>query len=340
MKKIFKSALIVAAAALTLAACNKSEIENTLNEEDFYYTFALGSPETKSLLASDENGKFGAWEDGDKIGTAINDAKPGYAYVTTSTSPVTFSIYKSGGLSEGDVVYAYFPQDAAATKATEVGFSIPTAQKQDASSFDFDAMPMVAEGFVVPEEFASSSNNTEIGEINMKNLGSLIDFQVYSTNEDYAKETILSVSLSANKSIAGSFTKNLTSIKNNDESTLVISGNTETAITTSVANAPAIGAKRDAAANIYMVVAPADDVTGTVLVTTSDAKYTFNITAAQQFKRSGSKTFGLNLATCKNRVEEKTVIPVSKTISEILKEMGKSSHIRRSCHGKEQRLRQ
>ena len=99
MKNLFKSMMILAATAMTFAACNKAEVEASQSEEDFYYTFALTSPETRSILASDENGKFGQWENGDQLGTAVNEGKPGYSKVTTSTTPVTFSVYHKGGFS-------------------------------------------------------------------------------------------------------------------------------------------------------------------------------------------------------------------------------------------------
>ena len=304
MKNLFKSMIIIAAAAMTFSACNKTIVEPSQNEEDFYYTFALTSPETRALLASDAKGKFGQWENGDRLGTAIDDAAPGYAYVTTSTTPVTFRIYKKGGLAEGETVYAYYPYNSSAVSVSEIPMSIPAGQNQDESTFDFDAMPMVANGFVVPASYASGNNNTEVGEISLVNLGSVIDFQVFSTNATYAEETILNVKFSASGAIAGDFTKDITAVNTSDENTLAISGFTGTDITTTVANAPAIGASRDEAAHVYMVVAPASSITGTVIVTTNKAVYTYSMATAQTFKRAGLKSFGLNLGTCQNRVAE------------------------------------
>lgn len=296
--------MIIAAVAMTFSACNKTIVESSLNEEDFYYTFALTSPETRALLASDAKGKFGQWENGDRLGTAIDDATPGYAYVTTSTTPVTFRIYKKGGLAGGETVYAYYPYNSSAASVTEIPMSIPAGQNQDENTFDFDAMPMVANGFVVPASYASGNNNTEVGEISLVNLGSVIDFQVFSTNATYAEETILNVKFSASGAIAGGFTKNITAVNTSDENTLVISGFTGKEITTTVANAPAIGASRDEAAHVYMVVAPASSITGSVIVTTNKAVYTYSMATAQTFKRAGLKSFGLNLGTCQNRVAE------------------------------------
>lgn len=325
MKTLFKSMMIIAAAMMTFSACSKTEIENPQSEEDFYYTFVLSNPVTKSILASDENGKFGQWEDGDQLGTAIDDANPGYAYVTTSSTPVTFRIYKKGGLLGGEKVYAYYPYNSTATSVSEIPFEIPAGQNQNGESFDFDAMPMVAEEFVVPDSYASTNNNTEVGEISLVNLGSVIDFQVFSSNETYAAETILSVKFEAATPVAGSFSKDITAVKFNTESTLTISGFTGKEVLTTVANAPAMGADRANAAHVYMVVAPTTNVTGSVIVTTNKAAYTYSLSSAQTFKRAGLKSFGLNLGTCQNRVEEETAIPVtvSSTISEILARMGK-----------------
>ena len=298
MKNLFKSLLIFAAAAMSFSACVKPEVENLPNEEDFYYTFVLGSPETRSILDSDENGKFGKWESGDKLGTIVSDGNPGYSNVKIGT-PVTFSIYKEGGLKVDDVIYAYYPHNSATESKTNVSFMIPESQSQVGDVFDFDAMPMVAEGFVVTE--GSTTNQTPIGEINLLNLGSVIDFQVFSTNSTYAEETILSVKFSASGAIAGGFTKDISAVKANDATTLNISGYTEKDVTTTVTNASTMGATRDAAAHVYMVIAPTTGITGSVVVTTNKAVYTFNMTTAQTFKRAGLKSFGLNLGTCQNR---------------------------------------
>lgn len=303
MKNIFKFAVAIAIAATSFASCNRTEIDNPQNEDDFYYTFILGDPATRSILSSDENGKFGAWEDGDRLGTSIDEAKPGYAYVTIAT-PTTFKIYKKGGLAGGERVYAYYPYNASATSVTEIPFEIPASQNQNGASFDFDAMPMVAEEFVVPASYASTEDNTPIGEISLVNLGSVIDFQVYSSNETYAAETILSVMLEAATPVVGSFSKDITAVKFNTESTLAISGFTGSEVLTTVANAPAIGADRANAAHVYMVVAPTTGVTGSVIVKTNKAEYTYSLSTAQTFKRAGLKSYGLNLGTCQNRVAE------------------------------------
>lgn len=303
MKRSF--VFVFLAAAIAFAACNRVETENLPNEEDFYYTFAINDPETKSILGSDENGKFGKWENGDRLGTAIDIANPGYAYVTIGT-PSTFRIYKKGGLSGGEKVYAYYPYNSAATSVSEIPFEIPTGQNQNGEIFDFDAMPMVAEEFVVPTSYASANDNTEVGEISLINLGSVIDFQVYSSNETYAAETILSVKFEAATPVAGSFNKNITTVKFDTESTLAISGFTEKEVLTTVANAPSIGANRANAAHVYMVVAPTSGVTGSVIVKTNKAEYTYSLSTAQTFKRAGLKSFGLNLGTCQNRVSDET----------------------------------
>lgn len=326
MKNTFKYVLLAAASVLAFSACNKVEEETVIqNEDDFYYTFYLGNPNTKSVLSSDANGKFGAWESTDQVGTFINSANPGYANIDITASPATFKIYKSGGLVVNDKVSVYYPYNSNTTAIDAVNFEIPVSQSQTGSVFDFDAMPMAGESYTVTE--TTTTNQTPIGSIELANLGSVIDFQVFSGNATYAGETIISVKFSASKPIAGSFTKNISGIVNNDENTLTITGYSETDVTTSVDTPAAIGATRDAASHVYMVIAPEKDVTGTVLVTTDKAKYTFSMSSAQAFKRGGLKSFGLNLGTCTNRVEEDTPVPtrVGKTIAEILEAMGKSN---------------
>lgn len=326
-RNILNTSLAIVSMFMALIGCKQEVAESVqANEQDFYYTFALESPETRSILANDEKGKYGDWEEGDKLGTCVNSENVGYSSIVPG-SPVTFKIYRSGGLKEGDVVYAYYPYNNITTSLEEASFEIPVSQKQNGETFDFDAMPMVSEGFEVPADLASETSQTAVsGQISLVNLGSVIDFQVYSSNIAYAEETVLSVDFTANKAIAGAFSKNVKTVAFNDESTLAISGFSETKISTTLDNAPELGTARSDAAHIYMVVAPSTSVTGSVIVTTNKAKYTFNLSTAQTFKRAGLKSFGLNLGACSNRIEEETGVPVivSKTVSEILSEMGQS----------------
>ena len=72
MKKFFKFFAFAAVAAGAITACNKEvEISTPVEEQEYVYTFAIGEDATmtKAVLASDANGQFAQWEDGDQLGS-------------------------------------------------------------------------------------------------------------------------------------------------------------------------------------------------------------------------------------------------------------------------------
>jgi ABC-type transport system involved in cytochrome bd biosynthesis fused ATPase/permease subunit len=63
MKKIMKLFVYVAAAAMTLASCQKNEIDNQVPQE-YEYTFLIGNADTKAVIGNESV----VWEDGDQMG--------------------------------------------------------------------------------------------------------------------------------------------------------------------------------------------------------------------------------------------------------------------------------
>ena len=260
---------------------------------------SIGAPDTKSILSEDARGKFGHWEAGDRLGTAVGaGGAHSYSNIQPGT-PSTFRIYKYGGISAGETVYAYYPYDSGTKSMTEAHLKIPPVQHQAGGSFDFDAMPMAAEGYVVPEGVLASGNFAYLGEMNLMNLGAMIQFQVFSTDSRYASEVISSVTFNAAIPISGAFTKDITAISATDESTLAITGLSSTSVQTSLSEAPSIGTSRESAADVYMVVAPGR-YGGSIVVVTDKASYTYQL-SDRTFRRSGMISFGLDLATCRQR---------------------------------------
>ncbi|MCR5327042.1 MAG: DNA/RNA non-specific endonuclease [Bacteroidales bacterium] len=260
---------------------------------------SIGAPDTKSILSEDARGKFGHWESGDRLGTAVGaGGAHSYSNIQPGT-PSTFRIYKYGGISAGETVYAYYPYDSGTKSMTEAHLKIPPVQHQAGGSFDFDAMPMAAEGYVVPEGVPASGNFAYLGEMNLMNLASLIQFQVFSTDSRYASEVISSVTFNAAIPISGAFTKDITAISATDESTLAITGLSSTSVQTSLSKAPSLGTSRESAADVYMVVAPGR-YGGSIVVVTDKASYTYQL-SDRTFRRSGMLSFGLDLATCRQR---------------------------------------
>ncbi len=324
MKKILRTFAIAAVVAAAFTACNKEiEVTTPVGEQEHVFTFAIGdnSGVTKSILGSDENGRFVQF-DADDTGknTGLGSIAPnaqGYSSVTPAegTNPATFSIYTKG-VALNDKITVWYPYRTTQTDATAVELVIPTEQNHKAgNAFDMKAMPMVTKQITVTQDLvdATSDNNTPIETINFANMGSLLNFKVFSTESSYESEQVMSITFTANSSIGGSFVKNLATIDPDNETTMTIGSFTSgsnTIVTKPFHDAAAIGTSKATALDLYMVVAPGT-YTGTVMVKTNEAEYTYTISSDKTFVRSGIKAFGLDLGTCTNRVAQHIVIPVT-----------------------------
>lgn len=295
MKKSFILLSFAALSAAVLVSCNKEVGSVIENEQPSVQslTFAISdNSETKAVLTEDGGKYFGEWVNGDRLGS-ITTKSNGYSSIDVSKTPVTFKVYSSGGLAEGNTINLWYPYSTTQSNPASVTLSIPTTQKQYGTSLDFSAMPMVAEQITVTAEMVSHTDNTPVAVVGFYNLGSVIDFCIY-TGTNYTAEKVISVSFNAATPIAGDFTKDITTVHASDESTLTISGYMEKSVTTELyANAVA-GTDSDHPLHVYMVVAPGS-YTGTVTVTTNVADYTWTISSAKEFLRSGIRSLGLKL---------------------------------------------
>lgn len=268
-------------------------------------TFKITDGEdTKMTLSETDGKKHGAWESGDFIGFVANNGTvepvvpndSNKAEVDNSTTPPTFTVSPanglSNGLSTGNKLCFWYPYRSNQTNPSAVQLVIPAAQTQDATlGFDFDAMPMVAEPLTVTSAMADVDSYA--GNIQFANLGSVICFKVFSSNATYATEKVTSVSFNAESAIAGHFNFDLAGVDFSNETTLACSGYSARSVTTTLSAPVSIGANKDDAADIYMIVAPGSH-SGTIVVATDAAFYTYTL-PSRDFSRSGLKSFGLDL---------------------------------------------
>ena len=326
MAASFNRLIAAAAVALALASCAKVENEEPASNRAFHgpCQIAIGETPTRALLGSDDRGRFGLWENGDKMGTFVfgSSQTPEHgAGEITPGSPSVFKVYSGSGFNGEETVRAYYPYDKNTTGPDAVSFTIPVLQTQTSSGFDFDAMPLVSGETVISAP--SSDVNTPVGELYFANLGAMAGFRIFSTDSRYASEAIESVKFEASSPLAGSFTANINSMDIFDESTLVISGYSEASVTTTVSPAVSAGSSLESAGYVYMVVAPGT-YSGSIVITTDKAIYRYSLSSSQTFKRSVVRVLGVNLATCSDRtsIGGETPITVTKTMSQIFSGMG------------------
>ena len=294
--KYFAAAVLI---VMALASCSKDLISEDIPAD--IYTFVLSDNDTRSVLAETERGKYGHWEQSDKLGTAVADSKPGYSFVNVG-SPSTFSIYRPGGLNAGETVYVYYPYNPASESINAVKFQIPEGQYQTGTEFDFDAMPMAAAPFIVKESVVSDKY-TMLGDIRLYNLAAMAEFKLYSSNSDYRSEAVTGVRFETDAAVAGAFSKDLATISAEDEGSFEIAVADYNWVETTVISASALGASAEDAFSVYMVLAPGS-YSGRVVVTTTAAEYTYTINTAQQFRRSVIRSFKVDLASGSRESEE------------------------------------
>lgn len=297
MKRIVKSFALLAVAASALVSC-KGEL--TTPEENpqtgkFEYTFTLGAPETKALLASDSEGYFAQWEVGDKLGiytlnNAAETTNNTAADIDISKNPVEFKVVTSYALDERSEVYAYFPYDAenstaAAEDPSKVVLSIPASQ-----TGSLNAMPMAAKPYAVTKPI--SVGTEPIADIKMRNLGSILNFNVFSSVEAYRSETVSSIAFTTETPLCGSFTYDIMEAELAD-----ITGYEGTTVTVTKNITP--GNDRNSGNTVPMVVAPnaTAGYKGTIVVTTNVATYTYTISSPIKIDRSIIKKVNVDLGS-------------------------------------------
>lgn len=303
MKTLFKSFVLIAAAAFTLSACSKSESITIDNANEvvtlkFNIRNADGESLTKALLGTENGQSFLNWENGDHIGAYLTGSTNahnrqgevevlGDDYTLNVQAPSTMTVAK---------IYSYFPYSVGAGTNKEAAVvTIPELQHMSSEGFDADAMPMAGSPVDVSIDITTANTNYDCGKIiDFSNLGSIIKFRVYTSGS--TSETLTSVTYKAS-GIGGSFSIDLTQVDAAVESTLALtSTDAIDEITTSYATKPAIGSGAENAIDVYMVVAPGTYSGSQVVVTTNEHTYTLDASSEKTFTRSHVKPIKIDIS--------------------------------------------
>ena len=293
-KTVYPLVMATLAAFPVLFSCTEKEQEVSVDNHRFEYRFSLAEDATRALL--NDEGVF--WEAGDNVGLFTGAAQSLEAEVDAESSPKTIVVQTADPLAEGTTVYAYYPYVEGNTDATASKVVFPAEQSGGALS----AMPLAG----IPTAVHIDSESSTIGVIRFLNLGSIIDFRVYSST--YAGETVESVALQANTgNLAGTAAIDLTGVSwNETDETATIPALTwaegaGSSTVTLTQSAPVAADKNAAIAggHLYMVVAPGT-YSGTITVTTNAARYTFPFTN-KELVLNGLKRFNMNLDNATER---------------------------------------
>ena len=279
---------VIALAGLALAGCRDMETDQP-QEGAYRYSFTIDD-ETRAVIC-DTNVE---WAEGDEVGMIVG-SYAGSAKVDVSTSPKTVVLYSGSAIPAGTRAYAWFPYDpeVANEAPDKVQISLDNTQGGAQSS----AMPLVGVPFEVKEEIGTEGN----GQIRFLNLGSLINFKIWSSKFEYRQETVKSIRLDASAPIAGTGYIDLTAVAEGDEGTLILatdSGSKDAPLTSvRVDEKVSVANTKEDAKPVKMVILPGT-FKGTLTVTTNAAEYTKEIPELT-FARSHSRTVNMDLATAK-----------------------------------------
>ena len=281
MKKIWNY-IFVALAGLSLLSCNIKELpEETPSTDGYTYTIAVAG-DTKVYINDDHM----TWVENDQIGWYTD--KTGNSVINMNTDPRSFEVSSNAAMAAGAMIYAYAPymEGYEFTDVTKAPLFIPVEQNNIISN----AMPMVS----LPIELSdamSAQAGTPVGQASFVNLGAVIEYNVYTSNADYAGETINSVTFTATSPIAGDFKVDLTAVTADN-----IPAPTGLTDYTVLSNTEAtVGASKAEGVKVYQVVAPGT-ISGTVTVTTDAAVYEYSI-SDMVFNRGKIKTLNVNLGS-------------------------------------------
>ena len=284
MKKFSNSFFVFASAMLVLAGCQRVEMVMPQSEGAYKYSFTLDD-DTRAEIGE----KCVEWVSGDKVGIFMGSYK-GSAKVDVTTTPKKAILYSDSAIPAGTMVYAYAPYDADNENKKPENTKIVVNNVQYGSRFS--AMPMAGLPFKVEEEISGGSQKGN-GSIRFMNLGSLINFKIFSSDKEIQGETVMSVQFEATAPIAGVGHIDLTAVDMDKESTLEVLMDTKESAVKVIESTEVVAIKGDAKP-IKMVVLPGK-YEGVLTVVTDVATYKKAI-PEREFGRSHSRTFSVDLA--------------------------------------------
>ncbi len=273
MKKIMKLFVLVAAAAMALASCQKNEIDGPVKQE-VHFTINAGIAETKTTITDNGDGTYTpSWRNEDKIGIFFTEptekvSKVEAEFSNTKEDGETASFEGTASVEGEGTFYAFYPSSAFNQHYGDgtIRLDLPASQKPTSTSFDPACDILVAQ----PCDYIADGETVVIDNLYFARLMSVLRVNLVG---DYAKDQIVEsfsveVDVNANVDITGNAKvdyKNATiSAWNNGN----INRNVVTATYTNEEYITIAGTNNAA----YLVVAPVTIPSGTTLTFTIETE--------------------------------------------------------------------
>ena len=277
MKKTIKVLSLLAAVAMTLIGCSKSDEVNVKEKFTHRVTIKASSPATKTVIVEGGSSASFKWSSDDASRFTITEnGVEGKDIVLTSTDSYATMSLSATFEAEAASTYVY-NAFLAKNKTTGGAPKIPAAQTSTATSYDPNADILIAE----PQSFSSVQS-----ELEMKFARPVVINKMTLKGLD-KNEIISSITVSADKNIIGYYT-----IANG-----TWSGQASEITISTEQTVPASGE-----VTVFFVTMPVSDVTLNVSVTTGNYIYTKQFTKTINFVVNQVTKFGVSSFTRNNKL--------------------------------------
>ena len=201
MKKLMNIFVLVAAAAMTLASCQKNEIDGPVKQE-VYFTINAGIAETKTIITDNGDGTYTpSWTGDEQLGVlfsapnADTDKEDVVSFENALDAGATARFQGSTTVTENGTFYSFYPASAFSRGYAQgdARLDLKSVQKPSATSFDPSCDILVAK----PYDYEVVDGQVEVEELYFKRLMSVLRIDLNTDFEDVKNEVVESVSFTA-----------------------------------------------------------------------------------------------------------------------------------------------
>jgi len=209
MKKIMKLFVLVAAAAMTLASCQKNEISGPVKQE-VHFTIKADFEETKTAITDNGDKTYTpTWENGDEIGVlfALEEKAQAEGFANTADAGEiatfegthAFTVVEGASEVSGNL-YAFYPKSAFDEEKKiypngEIRLDLNVRQNPTSTSFDPSCDLMIAKPCYYVAEATGESVEVLVDDMYFARMMSVLRINLNSTH--LSNETVKSVSFDA-----------------------------------------------------------------------------------------------------------------------------------------------
>lgn len=284
MKKIFRYAAMICAAALAVACAEEPQDEPIVEHpttKDMTFTTEATTPDSRVLFA---DGEGFAWENADltKMAVCYNEELLWkHTCSTSGTINEGVASFTATVDAESVLAYCYYPYaENGATDATFAYDFASTLSQSEAGKTT--ALRLASDVISIEGEVTNVTAQFRI-------VGSLLRYFIYADEND---EKVESVALKATAPVAGTYTYDLASAEG------TVGGTTSNEVVVTLGTALSLDGitAADKAKSVFMPIVPATSEGVTYVVTTDKNVYEFTSTAAHTWAEGAVTEIKLNLA--------------------------------------------